>query len=67
MEEKITATAIVKPNTIIYTNKERRMEEKIAAAEGKTAAAVKKEKKTTAVKTAAESVAVELSRIYDCV
>lgn len=63
MEEKITATAIVKPNT----NKERRMEEKIAAAEGKTAAAVKREKKTTGVKTAAESVAVELSRIYDCV
>ena len=43
------------------------MEEKIAAAEGKTAAAVKREKKTTAVITAAEPVAVELSRIYDCV
>lgn len=77
MEEKITATAIVKPN------KERRMEEKIATAEGKTAAAavkrekkitaatvatsVKRQEKITAVKTAAEPVAVELSRMYDCV
>ena len=83
MEEKITATAIVKPN------KERRMEEKIATAEGKIAAAavkrekkitaatvetaatvatsVKRQEKITAVKTAAEPVAVELSRIYDCV